>query len=225
MHIFNTKLNIGFKLTITDYYSVFDERKIKGKYLISYSVRLGQIKAEPVYNLFSIGRWNSILFNNVWFTVTKFQIHYRNFCWRRVQTYNLGFRVCNNNKGFTWIFVAHVILGPVRIKSHWAFRKCQTSGLAWFLQRPERFGEILSCYCLLVSCLHERSYFCVIDKNSRKQGYLLFCIGQRKRVVRENTAKHPFTVVDMESSDLKKVKILLTTATKDDKNTDSKKPA
>lgn len=69
------------------------------------------------------------------------------------------------------------------------------------------------------------SDFCVIDTNFRKQGYLLFCVGHRKRVVRESTAKHPFTVVDMESSDLKKVKILLTTATKDDKNTDGKKPA
>lgn len=69
------------------------------------------------------------------------------------------------------------------------------------------------------------SDFCVIDKNSRKQGYLLFCVGDRKIVVRESTAKHPFTVVDMESPDLKKVKILLTTATKDDKNTDGKKPA
>lgn len=64
--------------------------------------------------------------------------------------------------------------------------------------------------------------FCVIDKNSRKQGYLLFCVGHRKRVVRESTAEHPFTVVDMEGSDLKKVKILLNTVTKDDKNTDGK---
>lgn len=32
-------------------------------------------------------------------------------------------------------------------------------------------------------------------------------------------------MVDMERSDLKKVKILITTATKDDKNTDGKKPA
>lgn len=57
-HIFNTKLNIGFKLTVTDSYSIFDERRIKGKYVISYSVRLSQIKVDPVYSSLSIGRWN-----------------------------------------------------------------------------------------------------------------------------------------------------------------------
>lgn len=40
MHILNAKLNFGFKLTVTDSYSIFNERRIKGKYLISYSVRL-----------------------------------------------------------------------------------------------------------------------------------------------------------------------------------------
>lgn len=125
-------MNIGFKLTVTDSYSIFDERRIKGKYLISYSVRLRQIKVDPVYSSLPIGRWNWILYHNVWFTATKFQIHYLRFLLKKsFQSSNLGFRVCNNNKGFTWLFVAHVILSLVRIKSHWAFRKCQTSGLAW----------------------------------------------------------------------------------------------
>lgn len=106
--IFNTKFNIGFKLPISDSYSVCDSCKFKD-IDIPYDVRLHQAKAEQGYKLLSNAKKDSRNPDFDYCVITydlqqamplpKIPTE-KVFYLRQLWVYNLGFHVCNNNKGF-----------------------------------------------------------------------------------------------------------------------------
>lgn len=215
--IFNTKFNIGFKLPISDSCSVCDSCKFKDIDYIPYDVRLHQAKAEQGYKLLSNAKKDSRNPDFDYCVITydlqqamplpKIPTE-KVFYLRQLWVYNLGFHVCNNNKGFMCMWpeniasrgaceigscVSKVLLTTQMVenkKKLWFFSdSCSGQNksmvvftLYYILVHIGKFDEIIHSFLVPGhTFMPSDSDFGVIEKKARKQDYF-FCLDDWKNL-------------------------------------------